>query len=40
VLCVKANELRTAAILFRAVQTVSIRENMMKEHPALRSAAP
>ena len=38
-LCVKANELRTAAILFRAVQTVSIRENTLKEHPALRPGA-
>jgi hypothetical protein len=36
VLCVKANDLKTAAILFRAVQAVSIRENTMKEHPALR----
>jgi hypothetical protein len=36
VLCVKANDLKTAAILFRAVRAVSIRENTMNEHPALR----
>jgi hypothetical protein len=36
--CVKANDLRTAAILFRAVQAVSIREEMLSEHPALRQA--
>jgi hypothetical protein len=36
VLCVKANDLKTAGILFRAVQAVSIRENTMQEHPALR----
>jgi hypothetical protein len=36
VLCVKANDLKTAGILFRAVQAVSIRENTLKEHPALR----
>jgi hypothetical protein len=36
VLCVKANDLKTAGILFRAVQSVSIREHTLKEHPALR----
>jgi hypothetical protein len=36
VLCVKANDLKTAGILFRAVQSVSIRENTMQEYPALR----
>jgi hypothetical protein len=36
VLCVKANDLKTAGILFRAVQAVSIRENTMNECPALR----
>jgi hypothetical protein len=35
-LCVKANDLKTAGILFRAVHSVSIRENIMNEHPALR----
>ena len=38
VLCVKANDLRTAAILFRAVQAVSTRKDMLNEHPALRQA--
>jgi hypothetical protein len=36
VLCLKANDLKTAGILFRAVQAASIRENTMNEHPALR----
>jgi hypothetical protein len=36
VLCLKANDLKTAGILFRAVQAVSIRETTMNEHPALR----
>ena len=35
-LCVKANDLRTARILFRAIQAVSIREDALNEHPALR----
>jgi hypothetical protein len=35
-LCVKANDLRTAKILFRAVQAASIREDLLNEHPALR----
>jgi hypothetical protein len=35
-LCLKANDLRTAVILSRAVQAVSIREDMLNEHPALR----
>jgi hypothetical protein len=38
-LCVKANDLKTAGTLFRAIQAVSIRENALKEHPTLRSAA-
>ena len=38
VLCVKANDLRTAKILFRAVQAASIREDLQNEHPALREA--
>jgi hypothetical protein len=38
VLCLKANDLRTALILFRAVQAVSIRNDMLNEHPALRQA--
>ena len=35
-LCVKANELRTAAILYRAIQAVSVRDDVLNEHPALR----
>jgi hypothetical protein len=35
-LCVKANDLRTARILFRAIQAVSIREDVLNEHPTLR----
>jgi hypothetical protein len=35
-LCVKANDMKTARILFRAIQAVSIRETVMDDHPALR----
>lgn len=35
VLCMKANDLKPAAILFRAVQDPSLRENLLREHPAL-----
>jgi hypothetical protein len=35
-LCVKANDLRTARILFRAIQAVSIREDVLNDHPILR----
>jgi hypothetical protein len=35
-LCVTANDLRTARILFRAIQAVSIREDMLNEYPMLR----
>jgi hypothetical protein len=35
-LCVKANDLRTARILFRAIQAVSMREDVLNEHPILR----
>jgi hypothetical protein len=35
-LCVKANDLRTARILFRAIQAISIREEMLREYPILR----
>jgi len=35
-LCVKANDMRTAPILFRAIQAASIREAVMNDHPALR----
>jgi hypothetical protein len=35
-LCVKANDLRTARLLFRAIQAASIREEVQQEHPVLR----
>ena len=35
-LCVTADNLKTARILFRAIQTVSIREEVLSDHPALR----
>ena len=35
-LCAAANDFRTARILFRAIQAVSIREDAMNEHPGLR----
>ena len=35
-LCLKANDLKTARILFRAIQAVSIREDVLNEHPILR----
>jgi hypothetical protein len=35
-LCVKANDLKTARILFRAIQAVSMREDVLNDHPILR----
>jgi hypothetical protein len=35
-LCVKARDLKTARILFRAIQAVSMREDVLNEHPILR----
>ena len=35
-LCMKANDLRTARILFRAIHAVSIREDVLNDHPVLR----
>ena len=35
-LCMKANDLRTAKILFRAIQAVSMREDVLNDHPTLR----
>jgi len=35
-LCVTASDLKTARILFRAIQAVSIREEVLKDHPMLR----
>ena len=36
-LCVKANDLKTARILFRAIQSPSIKEEVLNEYPVLRS---
>jgi hypothetical protein len=35
-LCMTANDLRTARILFRAIQAVSMREDVLNDHPVLR----
>jgi hypothetical protein len=35
-LCMKANDLRTARILFRAIQAASIKEDVLNNHPILR----
>jgi hypothetical protein len=35
-LCVTADDLNTARILFRAVQAASIREDLLRDYPALR----
>jgi hypothetical protein len=35
-LCMTANDLKTARILFRAIQAVSIREDALNDHPMLR----
>jgi hypothetical protein len=35
-LCVKANNLRTARILFRAIQADSMKEDVINDHPMLR----
>jgi hypothetical protein len=34
-LCATADDLKTARILFRAIQAVSIREEVMRDHPGL-----
>jgi hypothetical protein len=34
-LCMTANDLKTARILFRAIQAVSIREDLLNDHPML-----
>jgi hypothetical protein len=36
-LCLKANDLKTARILFRAIQSLSIKQEVLNEHPVLRS---
>lgn len=35
-LCMKANDVRTARILFRAIQATSITDDVSNDHPALR----
>ena len=35
-LCMKANDLKTARILLRAIQAVTMKEDVMNEHPSLR----
>lgn len=35
-LCVTANDLKTARILFRAIQTASMKEDVLNDHPILR----
>jgi hypothetical protein len=35
-LCISANDLKTARILFRAIQAATIREDVQNEHPSLR----
>lgn len=35
-LCMKANDLRTARILLRAIQSVAIREDVLNAYPVLR----
>lgn len=35
-LCMKANDLKTARILFRAIQAASITEDVLNDHPTLR----
>jgi hypothetical protein len=35
-LCVKANDLRTARVLFRAIQTPSIKQDVLNDHPIFR----
>ena len=34
-LCLQANDVRTARILFRAIQSVSIREDVLNDYPIL-----
>ena len=35
-LCLRANDLNTARILFRAIQTDTIRQDVLSNHPVLR----
>lgn len=34
-LCIKADDLRTSRILFRAIQSPSIRQEVLRDHPQL-----
>ena len=34
--CLRANDTRTSRILFRAIQTPSIRDGMLADHPTLK----
>lgn len=34
-LCIKANDQKTAQILFRAIQSASIRQDVLNDHPIL-----
>jgi hypothetical protein len=34
-LCLKADDLRTSRILFRAIQSASIRQEVLRDHPLL-----
>jgi len=36
-LCLTADDLRTARILFRAIQSPSIRDEVLRDHPQLAS---
>jgi len=36
-LCVTANDTKTARILFRAIQSGSVREDVLNDHPVLRA---
>ncbi len=37
-LCMKAGNITTAQTLFRAIQSKSIRDEVLRDHPALASA--
>jgi hypothetical protein len=39
-LCLKANDTRTTRTLLRAIQSKSIREEVLNDHPILREAGP
>jgi hypothetical protein len=37
-LCMKANDVRTARILFRAIQAETIKDDVLNDHPTLRQS--